>query len=180
MSFKRVISHDELGNLSKKMSTGGENEETNEQFAPNTTTSEAPVAVIETEPNEEKDKTIPKDFRGVSTLSADDKSDALEEEYSNPGGIIISQNQLNLARLGRASSENVQTQRTGSGSSGTFGWFIDVQGGEGTPKVKEEDKKQSVKFKDDDTGDNLFSDADELTQFVDISQQNVDTGECLL
>ena len=85
---------------------------------------------------------------------------------------------MNLARL--ASSENVQTQRTGSGSSGTFGWFIDVQGGEGTPKVKEEDKKQSVKFKDDDTGDNLFSDADELTQFVDISQQNVDTGECLL
>jgi hypothetical protein len=38
--------------------------------------------------------------------------------------------------------------------------------------------KQSVKFKDD-IGGHLYSDADELTQFVDISQQNVDTGECL-
>ena len=58
MSFKRVISHDELGNLSKKMSTGGENEETNEQFAPNTRSEAPPVAVIETEPKEEKDKSF--------------------------------------------------------------------------------------------------------------------------
>jgi hypothetical protein len=37
---------------------------------------------------------------------------------------------LNLARLGgRASSENVyHSQRSASGSSGTFGWFVDVQG----------------------------------------------------
>jgi hypothetical protein len=39
--------------------------------------------------------------------------------------------------------------------------------------------KQSVKFKDDIGGHNMFSDADELTQFVDILQQNVDAGECL-
>jgi hypothetical protein len=158
------------------MSTGAENEET-EKLAPKPTTEEesddVPVAVIETEIKENV-ASIPKHLRGVSTLSADDKS-VFEKEDDN----LISQNQLNLARLGgRASSENVyHSQRSASGSSGTFGWFVDVQGveaGEESPKVKEQDKKQSVKFKDD-IGVHLFSDADELTQFVDISQQNVDT-----
>jgi hypothetical protein len=140
-SFKRVISHDELGNLSKKMSTGAENKETEKLLAPNKPTTEeesddVPVAVIETEIKENV-ASIPKHLRRVSTLSADDKSVCETEDDS-----LISQNQLIfMARLGgRASSEHAHhSQPSASGSSGTFGFFVDFEGGEAgeeSPKVR--------------------------------------------
>jgi ribosomal protein L23 len=172
-SFKRVISHpEELGNLNKKMSMGvNENvtdEVGNDSKLPATSEDETlPAAIIiendEAQPERESPVAL---FRGISTLTDNDKSARFdtEESLSQSG---LSRNELNLARLdSRASDAMVRSQRAGSGSSGTFGWFIDVHGGESTPKLKEEEKKVPAKHLGDDVDD-----GEESTQFIDISQQ---------
>lgn len=173
-SFKRVISHpEELGNLHKKMDIKKEESTKHESSLKK---QEVPLEAVLIEEDTTTSLRPPVDspagFRGVSTLSADQSiGDEQEETVSFSG---ISRNELNLARLDSKSSDIMgRTQRTGSGSSGTFGWFIDVHGGgeQGTPKVKEEEKKKSASNKkEEDAGD------EEPTQFIDISQQNMDSG----
>lgn len=187
-SFKRVISHEELGSLCKKMSVENEEEKLSKKMPAKSTITEAPVAVIETtsEEQEESAQESPskQHFHQISTLSGGiDEAINTQESFSGSQG-IISRNELNLARLdSRASAEDIfRSQRTGSGwsgSSGTFGWFIDVHGGEGTPKAKDDDGKKKA-LSDKEKGDLLhddYSSADELTQFIDISQQGVESGE---
>jgi hypothetical protein len=124
------------------MSTCAENKETETLLAPNKPTTEdesdhVPVAMIETEIKENV-ASIPKHLGRVSTLSADDKSVCETEDDS-----LISQNQLIfMARLGgRASLEHVHhSQPSASGSSDTFGFFVDFEGGE----AGEESPKQNV------------------------------------
>jgi hypothetical protein len=100
------------------MSTGAENKETETLLAPNKPTTEdesdhVPVAMIETEIKENV-ASIPKHLGRVSTLSADGK---------------------------RASLEHVHhSQPSASGSSDTFGFFVDFEGGE----AGEESPKQNV------------------------------------
>jgi len=175
-SFKRVISHpEELGNLSKKMSmdvnekTGAEKE----LKLPAMTVSEAesPPAAVIIESDDQLNVSPSAAFRGFSTLSADDK----EESMSLSG---ISRNELNLARLdSKASEVMVRPQRAGSGSSGTFGWFIDVHGADSTPKTKEEKKVPARKELHVETEDDVGEEEEEPTQFIDISQQGMDNGK---
>lgn len=188
-SFKRVISHEELGSLSKKIMSAEAQEDENKELKKMPAiadTAEAPplppAVVIETEENtdetsatlEESAVAAAVSFRGVSTLSEDKSLYETVEESDTLSG--ISRNELNLARLdSRASDVMARTQRTGSGSSGTFGWFIDVHGGDGgTPKAKDDERKHLIDSKKEE------DESEELTQFVDISQQNIESGKLIV
>ena len=171
-SFKRVISHpEELGNLSKKISMGpkesNKNSEEQDRKPPAVTTSApTPAVVIESE----EGPPSPECFRGISTLSDDDESVDLEKD--EVGDLQREDEATTL----QESPSAARTQRAHSGSSGTFGWFIDVQGGESEVAIGMESETPRSGRSINEAND-TEDDFEEITQYIDISQQAVGSGE---